>query len=100
MCNVRALPLLCMQIFWSAPKLCPFLPKPPKALPNTVNRSLNTVTLMEYPSCLFQGLVTFEDVSVRFTEEEWALLGHKEKTLYWDVMQENYDNVAWMSKCS
>ncbi|CAI5767787.1 finger 483-like isoform X2 [Podarcis lilfordi] len=51
----------------------------------------------EEPANAVQGLVTFEDVSVRFTEEEWALLGHKEKTLYWNVMQENYDNVAWMS---
>ncbi|XP_053234723.1 zinc finger protein 568-like [Podarcis raffonei] len=52
----------------------------------------------EEPADAVQDLVTFEDVSVRFTEEEWALLGHKEKTLYWNVMQENYDNVAWMSE--
>ncbi|XP_032997370.1 uncharacterized protein LOC117042033 isoform X2 [Lacerta agilis] len=50
----------------------------------------------EEPANAVQGLVTFEDVSVRFTEEEWALLGHREKTLYWNVMQENYDNVAWI----
>lgn len=47
---------------------------------------------------LFQDLVTFEDVSLRFSEEEWALLDQGEKALYWNVMHQNYDNVAWLSK--
>lgn len=47
---------------------------------------------------LFQELVTFEDVSLHFTEEEWALLSHGEKALYWDVMHQNYDNVTWLGK--
>ncbi|KAM6470509.1 uncharacterized protein PHA67_019450 isoform 1-T1 [Liasis olivaceus] len=49
------------------------------------------------PNKPIQDLITFEDVSVHFTEEEWALLDHKEKNLYWNVMHQNYDNVSWLA---
>ncbi|XP_042310873.1 zinc finger protein 496-like isoform X2 [Sceloporus undulatus] len=41
-----------------------------------------------------QDQITFDDVSVGFTADEWDLLSHREKTLYWNVMHQNYDNVA------
>ncbi|XP_015677455.1 uncharacterized protein LOC107292842 [Protobothrops mucrosquamatus] len=50
------------------------------------------------PAKPIQDTITFEDVSIHFTEEEWTLLNHKEKNLYWNVMHQNYDNVACLAR--
>jgi KRAB domain-containing zinc finger protein len=42
--------------------------------------------------------VTYNDVLVSFTREEWALLDPSQKSLYKDVMLETYRNLTAIGK--
>ncbi|XP_008054959.2 zinc finger protein 658-like, partial [Carlito syrichta] len=48
---------------------------------------------------LLKGSVSFEDVIVELTQEEWRRMGPRDRSLYRDVMLENYGHLVAVGCC-
>ncbi|XP_030619598.1 zinc finger protein 510-like [Delphinapterus leucas] len=96
------LPSWCVEVFRkSVEELSSSCFSPP--LPGTPSQVLTVFQAQQKMNksqkCAGQGSVSFKDVTVDFTWDEWLQLTCMQRTLYQDVMLENYSHLVSVGYC-
>uniref|UniRef100_A0A8C5Z4L3 KRAB domain-containing protein n=1 Tax=Marmota marmota marmota TaxID=9994 RepID=A0A8C5Z4L3_MARMA len=60
------------------------------------NKEINRI---RYGISAVQGSVSFDDVTVNFSRDEWLCLSSTQRILYRDVTLENYSHLVFVGYC-